>query len=368
MMNEYHGIKKRIDMDLLSRSHVAIVIYCVIFPAILHPFDLYATSPLICWGITGSVIFICILRIIHRVTTGIFYDRFPVFWIILFTAFSLIHGGILGGLFALVIIDEQFSVAFPVTLIVVAGMSSGAITSLSPNLVLALLYPQVLLIPGIVSTFYLEPNTANGWIMVMYLVYLSVLAVLTNKEYMRTFSIEEQLERQKKELETLSRTDALTGIFNRGYFNTIYEMQWDSGVRNNTGITLMMLDVDHFKSVNDKYGHPSGDECLICVAKVLMDSLKRKTDIACRFGGEEFAVLLGRTPVHEAEVIAETIRAKIEKMWIIYGEFKFQVTISVGIASTLPKIGVQPESLLEQADQALYSAKKGGRNCIRTYG
>lgn len=367
MGKDYHMIRKRIDMDLLSRSNVAIVIYCVIFPAILYPYDLYSNFPLISWSITGAVLGICVLRVIHRLCTTAFYDRFPVLWILLFTAFSLLHGAILGGLFALVIYDEHFEVAFHVTLIVVAGMSSGAISSLSPNLVLALLYPQVLLLPGIFVTFYVDPSVSQGWMMTIYLIYLSVLAVLTNKEYMRTFAIEGQLERQKKELETLSRTDGLTGIYNRGYFNTIYEMQWDSGVRNNIGLTLMMLDVDHFKAVNDQYGHPSGDECLVCVAKILMESLKRKTDIGCRFGGEEFAVLLGGTPIHEAEIIAETIREKIETSWVEYGEHRFKVTISIGIANTLPKIDAEPESLIDQADQALYRAKKSGRNCVRSF-
>lgn len=364
---QYHDIQKRIDMDLLSRSAFALFVYCAIFPVILYPFGVFDTQPVICWTITGASITVSLVRFAHLKMADRFYDQSPVVWMSVFKACSMSHAIILSTLFVFVTYHPDFAPAYAATLVTVAGISSGGISSLSPNLFMALVFPLILLLPTIVVNFIVEGKQTLGWLMSLYLGYLCALARRTHVEYVRTFAIEEQLERQKKELETLSRTDALTGIYNRGYFNSLYDMIWDSSVRNNIGITLLMMDVDHFKQVNDTYGHVSGDECLKMVSESLRECLKRKTDISCRFGGEEFAVLISGTPIHEAEKLAENIRRNIASKTVQNGEHRFKVTVSVGLANILPKIGDKPIRLIEQADQALYRAKKGGRNCVRTF-
>ena len=367
MTTQYHEIQKRIDMDLLSRSSFALIVYCVIFPVILYPYGLFEKYPLICWGISLASIITSLIRMLHIKLSPIFYDRAPSSWMMIFKVCSLIHASILSYLFTLVITHEGFTVAYTATLVVVAGITSGAISSLAPNLFMALVFPQILLLPGIALYFMGDDTQASAWMILLYLCYSCALAARTNKEYMRTFAIEEQLEHQKKELETLSRTDALTGIFNRGYFDSLYEMIWDSSVRNNIGITLMLLDVDHFKQVNDTYGHTTGDECLKAVAEALQQCIRRKTDICCRFGGEEFAILISGTPIHESEQLAENIRTTIANKRIKNGEHEIRLTVSIGVANILPKMGDRPIRLIEQADQALYRAKKSGRNCIRSF-
>lgn len=364
---EHYEIKKRIDMDLFARSNIAIAVYFVIFPAILYPFRFYESHPAMGWGITIAIIVVCIFRIIHRLSTRYFYDRFPTLWTGLFCFFVLTHAVILGGFFALVIYDHDFAEILQVSVLLIAGMASGSLSSFSPNLVLSLLYTQVLLMPAIITSYITDPSYVYAIVMLIYLIYLNVLSVLTHREYMRTFDIEAQLEHQKKELETLSRTDSLTGIYNRGYFNNIYEMQWDAGVRNNIGLTVMMIDIDHFKQVNDQYGHPSGDQCLKVVANILNDCIKCKTGVVSRFGGEEFAILLSGTPIHEAEKIAEKMRHQIAETWIEYDTYRFRVTASIGLSNILPVINLEAKILIDQADQALYRAKRSGRNCVRTF-
>lgn len=364
MTIHYDNINKRIDMDLLSRSSFAIVVYCIIFPAILYPFDLYVISPLMCWTVTGMAMLLSIIRVIHLRLTPTFYDRLGARWMGVFHVCSILHATILSALFVVVTYNQEFHVAYMVTFVVCAGMSAAAMSSFSPSLFMALAFPSIVLIPTILITLINEHTQSTGYTMFIFWLYLMALAVKSHKEYMRTFTIEEKLERQKKELETLSRTDALTGLYNRGYFNTLYDMVWESCVRNNTGITLIMMDVDHFKSVNDKYGHITGDECLKIIARCIEESLGRKNDISCRFGGEEFAVLMSSTPIHESKKIAEKIRKSIECKWIETGEHRFQVTASFGVANILPKISDTPTQLIEQADQAMYRAKKAGRNCV----
>jgi len=282
-------------MDLLSRSTIAIAVYIVILPTIFYPFGLYETETLLAWVFTLASATVSLIRLTHLRLTEKFYDRYPKLWMNIFKTCSLTHSAILSALFALANYSDSFKVAYTAVLVVCAGMSSGAISSLSPNLFLAISFPQILLVPSIVTLFY-KDMASVGITILVYASYLTALAVRTNKEYLRTFEIEETLKFQKKELETLSRTDAMTGLVNRGYFNNLYEMLWESCTRNNSGITLMMIDIDHFKSVNDNYGHTSGDTCIKVIAQCLKNGLRRKTDICCRYGGEEFAVLLGSTP------------------------------------------------------------------------
>jgi diguanylate cyclase (GGDEF)-like protein len=159
----------------------------------------------------------------------------------------------------------------------------------------------------------------------------------------------------------LSITDALTGLLNRRYLEERFTEEIKRSNRTGEAISFVMLDVDEFKSYNDKFGHPAGDEALRIVGRVLKDTL-RGADVPARYGGEEFAILLPQTTAEEAETIAERIRRNVELT-----EFpKRKVTISVGIASRTAVLNNVPD-LIDAADKALYQAKRLGRNQVRTF-
>ncbi|HVF30322.1 MAG TPA: diguanylate cyclase [Pyrinomonadaceae bacterium] len=163
------------------------------------------------------------------------------------------------------------------------------------------------------------------------------------------------------EFEQLSVTDALTGLLNRRYLEKRLNEEIQRSKRHRFPMSMMMLDVDDFKSYNDTFGHPAGDKALKIVASVLKDML-RGADVAVRFGGEEFAVLLPQTTSVEAAVIAERLRQRIE-----HTEFpKRKVTVSIGIASCSKDIDT-PEDIVGAADHALYEAKNHGRNNVQIY-
>jgi diguanylate cyclase (GGDEF)-like protein len=163
------------------------------------------------------------------------------------------------------------------------------------------------------------------------------------------------------EFEQLSVTDALTGLLNRRYLEKRLSEEIQRSKRHRFPMSLMMLDVDDFKSYNDTFGHPAGDTALKIVAGVLKDML-RGADVAARYGGEEFAILLPQTTSAEAAVIAERLRQRIE-----HTEFpKRKVTISIGIASCTNEIDT-PEDVVGAADHALYEAKNHGRNNVQIY-
>jgi diguanylate cyclase (GGDEF)-like protein len=173
-----------------------------------------------------------------------------------------------------------------------------------------------------------------------------------------------QLEEANHRLHWLSYVDGLTGITNRRRFEETLELEWGRAKRGGTPLSLIMVDIDHFKLYNDTYGHQSGDECLRDVATSLAKSLNRAGDLVARYGGEEFVVILPGTGVEGATQVAESMRATVEALGIENRESPIRgtLTISLGVATAFPEKGISPEKLLAAADQALYRAKHEGRN------
>jgi diguanylate cyclase (GGDEF)-like protein len=170
-----------------------------------------------------------------------------------------------------------------------------------------------------------------------------------------------RLKEKAGEFEQLSVTDALTGLLNRRYIEQRLAEEVKRSNRHGFPMSFMMLDVDHFKSYNDEFGHPAGDEALKIVGHVIKETL-RAADVAARFGGEEFSILLPQTVPAEAAVIAERIRRNIEQT-----EFPHRrVTLSIGIASCSADL-CSSDNLVGAADKALYEAKRAGRNQVRAF-
>ena len=171
---------------------------------------------------------------------------------------------------------------------------------------------------------------------------------------------------QVRTIERLSMTDQLTEIPNRRSFDSRLYVEWRRAIRERKPISLLMLDVDKFKTYNDVYGHQQGDEVLRTVAKSLARDLKRPGDFAARWGGEEFAALLANTDLNGALGIAEQVRANIEKLHITCaGKSDITpVTISIGAESVVPNLKTSLDAFISAADDALYAAKRAGRNRV----
>lgn len=170
------------------------------------------------------------------------------------------------------------------------------------------------------------------------------------------------------QLERLSFNDGLTGIANRRHFDGVLDQEWKRAVRNANSIALILCDIDHFKTYNDTYGHQQGDECLIEVAQTLKSIITRATDLVARYGGEEFVAVLPETTLEGAFVVAENMRVAIEELEIPHAASPVSqhVTLSLGVASTIPSRIGSASQLVEAADRALYSAKNQGRNQVQT--
>jgi len=167
-------------------------------------------------------------------------------------------------------------------------------------------------------------------------------------------------------LEKLASLDPLTEIPNRRAFDTALERQWRQGKRTGMPLSLALVDIDHFKQFNDHYGHTQGDECLKQVANALIQNTKRQEDLVARFGGEEFVILLPNTDAVGALFRAEQYREAIEQLNIAHAVSspRVIVTISIGVAAILPSSEFEPARLIQAADDALYHAKRQGKNQV----
>jgi diguanylate cyclase (GGDEF)-like protein len=184
---------------------------------------------------------------------------------------------------------------------------------------------------------------------------------LENNGRLLTYHDVSDLVRNAEQLEKLATTDAMTGLYNRGHFLSLAKAEWSRFQRYCRPLSVLMIDIDHFKMVNDRYGHAVGDEALISVADACRKG-KRDPDIVGRLGGEEFAILLPETDLSQARVVADRLVKNVAGHGLTAHSVHFHVTVSIGFAAaSLSMAGF--EALLHAADQALYQAKSSGRNC-----
>jgi diguanylate cyclase (GGDEF)-like protein len=176
----------------------------------------------------------------------------------------------------------------------------------------------------------------------------------------------EELRHKNQLLERLSLLDELTNIANRRFFEKALADEWNRALRREEPLSLILLDLDHFKELNDRRGHRAGDDCLRVIGRFLGETIRRSGEVVARYGGEEFAVLLPGTDTLDAVRVAERLRQGIEKLEIGYTDgVHWRVTTSCGVATMLPRLGDAMESLVDRADRALYAAKHAGRNVVR---
>ena len=175
-----------------------------------------------------------------------------------------------------------------------------------------------------------------------------------------------QLKLQRDRLEALTMTDGLTDIANRRRFDQHLEQEWRRCGRMMVPLSAIMMDIDHFKSFNDHYGHSAGDDCLRRIARALENVPNRAGDLVARYGGEEFACLLPGTDAEGAQVLAELMREAVEALGIPHSrsEATNHVSISAGVATVIPGEDSKPEGLMKMADDMLYKAKNAGRNRV----
>lgn len=226
--------------------------------------------------------------------------------------------------------------------------------------------------------FLTEPEKALGIILVVFVILISLAANYSFGRDLRLVYLmllrneiqSEELAFTNAELHRLSSRDNLTGLANRHSFEVHCEKLWRETYAERQSLAAILIDIDHFKAVNDLRGHFYGDKVLARVASLLQQSLRGKDDFAARFGGEEFVVLLPETTQHGAEIVAERVRTMVQTAGAPAVDDATSIpvsstTVSCGVAVCRPNASCTMMDLLKAADKALYEAKRAGRNCVR---
>jgi len=172
----------------------------------------------------------------------------------------------------------------------------------------------------------------------------------------------QELEETNKELEQKNTIDELTGLFNRRFYDQKIIAEYRRSKRNLTALSIVLIDIDHFKTVNDTHGHQAGDKCLSWLSEKIKQRIKRSSDMAFRYGGEEFCLILPDTDTEGAMALAEELREKIASEPCLFKDIEIPLTMSSGISTYQQQEDVMPEQLFAAADKALYHAKHNGRN------
>ena len=350
--------------DTCSRTNAGIVIFVAVWLVICVIGGLWTKAPNVVLGHTLLLSAIAVMRVVLVRRLPLLMAEDPIKANMYLVLAILLSGGYWGSIGAHgVLADWGGQVWWVLVTAAVAAATTGAMV-MAINPALRLIYPAATLLPMFVSGFLghqLQHQLMAGLAPIVYL-YLVRSSAVVSHDYWATVMSRVGAEEKAQAMEVVSKTDALTQVQNRRSFEWRLGSEWEQAVSTGSALSLLMVDIDHFKSINDTHGHPFGDQCLKAVAQTLNGSMRTSGDAVFRYGGEEFAVLLPKTNLHGAQVMAERLLAQIRAMRVDRGEDSHSLTCSIGIAEAHPAVGQDPKTLLQRADQALYRAKEGGRD------
>jgi len=246
------------------------------------------------------------------------------------------------------------------------GICAGGLASLAPSQRFLVFFLAPMLVPSTIALILLDHPFSNSQAALSTLLFFGMLGIsnIQRKEYFNALNSQYQLEEKSALLAELSTLDPLTGLKNKRHFEEKLNDEFHRAIRDSKPISLILIDLDHFKQVNDVYGHLIGDECLKEMSRTLTTKFNRSMDTLARVGGEEFAVLLPTLPHDQAMILADKLRRQIENISIRYGDETISITASLGVATLYPTGDNNTHELFHRADVALYEAKRLGRNRI----
>ena len=274
---------------------------------------------------------------------------------------TLILSSLVWGVGCVLIMPVDSPVHHAIIFCFLIGMSGGAISVYSAQYKMTLATIAAVLLPITIYSLITGDLIFVGMAIAAIIFFLSAIRAtkILGSALHQNFLMTHQLRFSKEEAERMARIDDLTGLFNRRAFYEYGEVLANNSQRSKDELAMILMDIDNFKSINDRFGHAAGDIALKQIGRLLLQRL-RKSDIYARIGGEEFGMLLPQTPLGKAAQLAEELRKAIEDMPIQFENETFTVTASFGVTSGVCDI----DSLVRQADMTMYQSKDAGRNAV----
>lgn len=359
-------IERQAASDVAKRAMPGTFIYLLCWLMIIIPTGFFKQQPVFVACFSSLLVILSLFRIILIRKFEVIYSHNPMIWTSLIYFNVLISGLAWGILYAISISNTAFASISFLIVISLAGNAGGGSIAFSPDQKLSIALIFILLMPTIVTLvfFSTEFDLALCLLFITYIIGLLAVSHSTNREYWNALKGSVLIMNYAAELERLNTLDGLTGLKNRKFFDEELEMALKRAERQKTEISLLIMDIDHFKAINDNHGHLAGDHCLRTVAEVFNTVVKRETDTIVRYGGEEFAAILPGLSEKQACEFAEKIRLRVEETEIPWSVSSLSLTISIGVSSVWPKNNLKSKHLINSADKALYKAKKEGRNRV----
>jgi len=354
----------RCVLDTSERASTATFIYPGVWLAVTLATQAAAIWPWLVWGNAVGLVLLAIVRAGHARRLPELLRQNPQRAELTFNALSLMSAAYWGSLTAVCMWLAPLQPLAWTMLVITAGMVAAGNTMLGFNPALRYPYPITMLAPVVVAEV-LVPVPAHLLVMALQCVFAAYLArssQLVHQDYWEGRHARRLAEQQARELELASLTDGLTQVPNRMHFDRQLTHEWGRQCRRGGHLSVLLVDLDHFKNINDSFGHPFGDTCLQAVARALQEACGRSTDFVARYGGEEFVVLLPDTDATGAESVAEQMLARVRELVLRSEALEVRVTCSIGVATVTPRHDKRATDLVQRADSALYAAKHGGRN------
>jgi len=368
MPNEdsFQKLEARAHLDLTKRARGGIIMYLLIWLILSFWAGIWHQTPLFFAVNTALFVIVASMRLVHNqllkqhrnLNTPAMYK-----WLIGMVLFSAAHWGLMS---AWIIFFSPFQQLHYPTMIILAAFAMGGGSVLSISRTIRIVFPILTFLPTFIVCLTMGGTEYYilAALIVASTIYILEASRVSGRDYWSAIRNKQLADDNAALMEKQLITDPLTQIHNRMYFNQRYDIDWNHCDRQYLPMSVLLLDIDHFKKLNDTYGHLAGDECLRQIARILEENIRRQTDSISRYGGEEFVVLMPDSNHLGAMEQAEKLRAAIADSTLEWHEHHLKPTCSVGVATLYPSRDMDSEILLTAADKALYKAKAQGRNRI----
>lgn len=361
--------RKQLYLDLAKRSQPGVIFYGLVWLVFVLPsLDYFSDAGQInlLYTLTAFIIGSSIMRMALTMIFRHYCAQKEQCGDLLLSIGVILTSLVWGMSVAYLILLNTFSEAILPLFVCTAGICAGGAAALAPSRKLVAIQLSCTLVPGVTALVLVDFPFAHSLagLGVLFVIAMFSISNIQRREYFLALSSHYKLQEQAAKLQELSNQDSLTGLRNRRFFEDRLNDEFRRAIREGRTLSLILIDLDHFKDINDDYGHPIGDECLKEMSRALTSRFNRSMDTLARVGGEEFAALLPNTYHEDSLILANALRKEISRITIKVAGHTIQMTASLGVATMTPSPENSAHELYRQADEALYRAKDSGRNRV----